>query len=170
VAAHTQLTHLFAARMSPGERELSDQDLRLIFGLNEVTAATREEIAEDLRAAGVEVLTLAPLLLRKPEPPRAEPEPPAPRSRRPWYIGASGLLVALALAVMLPDGNPADAITRLPAVTPVSGTPRTHELIRDLRPVEIARSRAPKADLPCEGRRLRSKCERRTRGGKRRRR
>ena len=47
--AYTQLTHLLAARMDPGERELTDQDLRLIFGLPEITDAARAEIVEGLR-------------------------------------------------------------------------------------------------------------------------
>ena len=166
MAAYTQLTHLFAARLEPGERELSDQDLRVIFGLSEVTAAVREEIAEDLRAAGVEVLGVDPLLVRKPEPPPVEPAPPAPRSYRPWYLAAGGVAVALALAVMLPDGQPTEVV--VPGPISVS-TPQTHEpRDRDIVPIEIARTREPKVGLPCEGRRVRSKCEERTRGRKRR--
>jgi hypothetical protein len=163
VAAYTQLTHLFASRMEPGERELSDQDLRVIFGLSEVTAAVREQIAGDLHAAGVEVLTVDPLLVRKPEPPPVEPAAPVPRSYRPWYLAVGGVAAALALAVMLPDGQPTDVVVPGPL-----STPQTHEPTRDIRPVEIARTREPKVDLPCEGRRLRSKCEERTRGRERR--
>jgi hypothetical protein len=149
--------------MDPGERELSDQDLRLIFGLHEVTARLREEIAEDLRVAGVEVLSVEPLLVRKPEPPPAEPVPPAPRSHRPWYIAVGGVAVAIALALMMPDGQPTEVVVPGPL-----STPQTHEPTRDIRPIEIARTREPKVGLPCEGRRLRSKCEERTRGRERR--
>jgi hypothetical protein len=163
VAAYSQLIHLFAARLEPGERELADQDLRVILGLNVVTAAERAEIAGELRAAGVEVLGLDPLLVRKPEPPPVEPAPPAPRSHRPWYLAIGGVAAALALAVCLPDGQPTEVV--IPG--PIS-TPQTHEPTRDIRPIEIARTHEVKVGLPCEGRPLRSRCEELTRGRERR--
>ena len=35
--------------MDPGERELTDQDLRLIFGLHEITDVARAEIVAGVR-------------------------------------------------------------------------------------------------------------------------
>jgi hypothetical protein len=66
---------------------------------------------------------------------------------------------------MLPDGQPTEVV--VPGPISVS-TPQTHEPTRDIRPIEIARTREPKVDLPCAGRRLRSKCEERARGRERR--
>jgi len=166
VPAFTQLTLLFASRMDPGERELPDQDLRLIFGLVEITPEIREEIAQDLRAAGVEVLGLEPLLLRKAPPPVVEAPPKPARSRTPLYA-AGGVAAAVAVLLALaPRGGTAAPVTVAPVptlkihargtVTP--GVKRTHAPTKDIRSVEIARTRQPEAELPCDTD-IRSSCE-----------
>src|SRR3954451_13602374 len=91
--------------MDPGERELTNQDLRLIFGLNEITDAARAEIVEDLRAAGVEVIGLDPLLVRKAAPDPVEPPPAPPKSRTPWLVGAGVALLVALLLTLAPRGS-----------------------------------------------------------------
>ena len=163
--AYAQLTHLLAARMDPGERELTNHDLRLIFGLHEITDAARAEIVDDLRAAGVEVLGLNPLRVRKAAPEPVEPPPAAPKSRMPWLIGAGvAVLVALLFALAPRPSAPQAAPAPVPRLklhvrgtaTPSAGTPQTSA--RDIRADEIARTRTPKAELPCETD-IRSDCE-----------
>src|SRR4051794_34138829 len=143
--------------MDPGERELTNQDLRLIFGLQEITDAVRAEIVEDLRAAGVEVLGLDPLLVRKAAPEPVEPPPAPPRSRTPWLIGAGiALLIALLFALAPRGSAPQAAPAPVPRLklhargtaTPSAGKPQTSA--RDIRPEEIAKPRTPKAELPCD--------------------
>jgi hypothetical protein len=167
VPGFSQLTHLLASRMDPGDRELSDQDLRLIFGVQEITAGLRGEIADDLRAAGVEVLGLDPLLVRKAPPPVVDAPPAPPRAKTPFYVGA-GVAGAVALLLALAPHGGAGAP---PAVAPVPtlklhargtvtpGTKRTHAPTKDIRAVDIARSRQPQADLPCDSADIRSECE-----------
>ncbi len=163
--AYSQLTHLLAARMDPGERELTNHDLRLIYGLNEITDAVRAQIVEDLRAAGVEVLGLDPLLLRKAAPEPVEPPPAPPKSRTPWLLAAGVVLVLALLFAVVPRGSgPAAAPAPVPRLkihargtaTPSVGTPQTSA--RDIRPDEIAKPRTPKAELPCDTD-IRSECE-----------
>ena len=169
--AYTQLTHLLAARMDPGERELTDQDLRLIFGLREITDAARAEIVEGLRAAGAEVIGLDPLLVRKTAPEPVEPPPAPPRSRTPWLIGAGvALLVALLFALAPRGSAPQAAPAPVPRLklhargtaTPSAGKPQTSA--RDIRPEEIAKPRTPEAELPCDPD-IRSGCESREGNG-----
>jgi hypothetical protein len=164
VPGFTQLTLLLASRMDPGERELSDQDLRLVFGLVDVTPEVRAEIADALRAAGVEVLGLEPLVLRKAAPPPVEPPPPPPRSRTPFYVGG-GVVAAVALLFALAPrsgGSSApSAVAPVPTlklhargtVTAPAHT-RDHGRARDrgkgIHGVSIARPRTPDAELPCD--------------------
>ena len=165
--AFTQLTLLFASRMDAGERELTDHELRLIFGLVEITPAVREEIAGDLRAAGVEVLGLDPLLLRKAPPPVVEAPPKPPRSKTPLYVGGGVAAVVAVLLALAPRGGTAapSAVAPVPTLkihargTATPGEKRTHAPTKDIRSVEIARTRQPKADLPCAATDIRSACE-----------
>ena len=163
--AYSQLTHLLAARMDPGERELTNHDLRLIYGLNEITDAVRAEIVEDLRAAGVEVIGLDPLLVRKAAPEPVEPPAAPPKSKTPWLIAAGVVLVFAVLFALVPRGSaPSAAPAPVPRLkihargtaTPSVGKPQTSA--RDIRPVEIAEPRTPTAELPCDTD-IRSECE-----------
>jgi hypothetical protein len=157
VPAFTQLTLLFASRMDPGERALTDEELRLIFGLVEITPPVREEIAADLRAAGVEVLGLDPLLLRKAPPPPVEAPPKPPRSKTPFYAGGAVAAAAALLIALAPRGGTAapSAVAPVPTlkihargtVTPPAHKGRDRG--KDIRGVSIAHARQPQVDLPC---------------------
>ena len=130
-----------------------------------------QEIAEDLRAAGVEVLGLDPLLLRKaPPPPLVEAPPKPPALKTPFYVtGGVAARRSRWCSPLAPRGG-----TAAPAAGVRAGADAENPRARDGHPgprqaharagprtsaaSEIARTKQPEAELPCDTD-IRSTCE-----------
>src|SRR3954451_13507437 len=111
----TKVSRDFAQRLTPGEHPLDNHDLRVMYGLSRVTAKARTGIADELRRAGLDILSdpaQAPLVVGKTAPARTGVPPHPSRSRRwwrrPWAIAIAGLFLLTLIAGAL-DDNKADA-------------------------------------------------------------
>lgn len=96
----TAASREFAKNLKPGEYRLTNQHLREIYGFGRVTTRSRTQVAQELRRAGLEVLTdpaQEPLVVRKTAPARARVgNRGAPRWwSRPKLIGAAAFVLFL---------------------------------------------------------------------------
>jgi type IV secretory pathway VirB10-like protein len=117
-------------QLRPGEHHLHNTDLRSAYGLSRVTAKARNEIARELRQAGLEILSDPadePLVVRKTAPGQARANGVVRRWwKRPLAIAAAGLIALIMLvAVLSDDDKTSKAANQPPAVASVAETTTT---------------------------------------------
>ncbi len=139
-----------AAGLVPGDHRLTDDRLRDLYGLAEVTPEARARVAASLGEAGLQVLSdpaQEPLVVRRSRQTgavAASTRKDRVRARRPWYQRPWAITVGAFLALLLlvgalsspetPTDNEQAAATQTPTPTPTSTptptpTPTSGELI-----------------------------------------
>jgi hypothetical protein len=123
----TPISREFAKNLKPGDYALTNKQLREIYGVgilrSRITASFRREVAQELRKAGLEILSdpaSEPLIVRKTAPARAR----VSRQRwwtRPKLIGIASVVLLLIMVGSLGSQEPNAPVPKSAAVTTEQG-------------------------------------------------